>query len=361
MSERKEKGTLKIVDVSGSHYEMGFQYGKACPEISGMLDMTYQLFGGRNKTKSILGKFIPMYLPYIEKYAPEIVEEMKGMADGANVNFQDILFLNITYEISVPSVMGGCTSFAATEEATANGELITGQNLDHIEPWKEYMILLKMKPADGPSILAVTAAGCLSLVGINSAGISININLLRNNNSLEPAGGVPTHVILRKLFMSAILGETISTIATAEGRSPKNYLVSNSQEGILDIETTTDDMEIQFPERGMLTHANYFKTDRFKSTDIAPLLVPDAYIRSHKLFHLMERHYGNISVDIMKQLLQDHSNYPNSICRHPDQKATLPIAQMMKTLVSIINCPKEQKAYIAIGNPCESEYLEYRL
>ena len=179
MSDRVKKGTLKIVEVGGSHYEMGFQYGGACPEISDMLDMTYQLFGGRDKAKSIAEKYTPMYLPYTEKYAPEIVEEMEGMADGANVNFQDILFLNITYEISVLSLMEGCTSFAASGEVTANGKLIAGQNLDHVEFWQDYMILLKMKPANGPSIMAVTAPGCLSLIGINSAGISVNINLLR--------------------------------------------------------------------------------------------------------------------------------------------------------------------------------------
>ena len=361
MSDRKNMGNLKVVDVSGSYYEMGFQYGKACPEISGMLDMTYQLFGGRNKTKSILEKYIPMYLPYTEKYAPGIVEEMRGIAAGANVDFQDIFFLNITYEISVPSVMGGCTAFAALGEATANGNLITGQNFDYIEPWEEFIILLRMKPTDSPSIMAVTSAGCLCLFGINSAGISVNLNLLRNKESLEPMAGVPTHVILRRLFMSENLGETITIIASAEGRSAKNYLVANNQEGIIDIETTTNDMEIQFPERGMLTHANHFKTDRFKSTDLAPLLVPDAYIRSYKLFHLMEQNYGHISIDVMKQLLQEHSNYPNSICRHPDQKALLPIARMMKTLISIISCPEEKKAYIAIGNPCESGYFEYRL
>ena len=31
---------------------------------------------------------------------------MKGMAAGAKVAFEDILLLNITYEIFVPSVMG---------------------------------------------------------------------------------------------------------------------------------------------------------------------------------------------------------------------------------------------------------------
>jgi isopenicillin-N N-acyltransferase-like protein len=361
MSDREKKGMLKIVEVGGSHYEMGFQYGKSCPEITEMLDKTFQLFGGRDRTRSIAEKYISLYLPNTEKYAPEIAEEMRGMADGAKVNLQDILFLNITYEISVPSVMGGCTSFAASGEATVNGKIIAGQNLDHVEFWQDYMILLKMNPADSPKIMAVTAAGCLSLIGINSAGISVNINLLRNKESLEPAGGVPTHIILRKIFMSENLGQSIAAIASAEGRSAKNYLETNKQGDIIDVETTANDMEIQFPERGMLTHANYFKTDRFKSTDLAPLLVPDAYVRSYRLFQLMEQHYGNISVDIMKQLLQDHSNYPNSICRHPDQKALLPIAQIMKTLISIISCPEEQKAYIAYGNPCESEYVEYRL
>jgi isopenicillin-N N-acyltransferase like protein len=361
MSDKGNKRTLKIVDVNGSHYEMGFQYGKACPEISGMLDMTCQLYGGQDKVNSILDKYILMYLPHMEEYAPEIVEQLKGMAAGANVDFRDILFLNITYEISVPSVMGGCTSFAASGEATADGKLITGQNLDHIEPWKDYMILLKMKPAEGPSMMAVTAAGCLGLIGINSAGISINLNLLRTKDSLAPTGGVPTHVIVNKLFMSESLDKAITAIASAEGRSAKNYLVANGQEGIINIETTANDMEIQFPERGILTHANSFKTDRFKSSDVAPLVVPDSYIRFPILYRRMEQHYEHITVDVMKQLLQDHVNYPNSICRHPDQKALLPYSRIMKTLISIISCPEEQQAYIATGNPCENEYSEYLL
>lgn len=361
MNELKEKRTLKVVEVGGSHYDMGFQYGKACPEISEMLELTRHLYGGMENIKNIQENYIPKYLPYLQNYAPEILEEMKGMADGANVDFQDIMFLNITYEISVPSVMGGCTSFAAMGKATSGGGLISGQNIDHIEPWLEHMILLKMQPDDGPDIMAVTAPGCLTLAGINSAGISINMNLLRNTTSLEPAGGVPTHVILRKLFMSETLGEVIAAIASAEGRCPKNYLVTSSGEGILDIETTTNDMDIQFPEREMLTHANYFKAERFRSTDLAPSLVPDAYIRSNRLFRLMEEHYGNITVEVMKRLLQDHSNYPNSVCRHRDANAPFPYGRIMKTLISIINLPEEKKVYIAVGNPCKNEYIEYKM
>jgi isopenicillin-N N-acyltransferase-like protein len=361
MPDSKGKRKLKIVEVSGNHYEMGFQYGAACPEISEMLDMTCQFFGGPDKAKAIIKKYVPMYLPAIEKYAPEIVEEMKGIAAGSNVELQDILFLNVTYEISLPSVMGGCTAFAAAGEATANGEVIAGQNFDYLDPWGKFLIVLKMRPAQGPRILAVTPSGCLTLFGLNSAGISFNINLLRNRDSLTPVGGVPTHVILRKIFMSENIGEVIAKIGLAEGRAAKNYLVTSQQGDIIDIETTTNDLDIQYPERGILTHANHFKTDRFKSSDLAHLFLPDAYVRSYRLFQLMESYHGKLTVDILKQLLQDHNNYPNSVCRHRDLRAPLEIGRLMKTLISIISCPKEQKAYISVGNPCENGYIEYRL
>ena len=361
MTDIKGKRKLKVVEVSGNHYEMGRQYGAACPEIARLLDTTCQLFGGRQKVDNLLKKFAPLYLPAIEKYAPEIAEEMRGMADGAQVDFQDILFLNITYEISVPSVMGGCTAFAAAGEATADGEVIAGQNFDFIHQWEEFIVLLKMEPSFGPRVFALTAAGCLGLIGFNSAGISVDLNLLKNQESMTPDGGVPTHVILRKIFTSENISETIMAVGAAEGRAAKNYLVTSAQGDILGMETTTHDMDIQYPEKGIYTHANSFKADRFKSADLAPLFSPDSYIRSQRLRQLMENNRGKLSVDVMKQLLKDHNNYPGSICRHPNPKALLPMAKMSKTLISIITCPGEQKAFIALGNPCENEYIEYKL
>jgi isopenicillin-N N-acyltransferase-like protein len=357
------KGTkkLKIIEVSGSNYEMGYQYGSACPQIRKVLDGVRQTLGGTEKTRAIIQKYMPMYLPAVDKYAPELVEEMKGIAAGANVELEDILLLNIMYEISATSIIGGCTAFAAAGEATADGEVIAGQNLDAVDKGEESIIILKMKPARGPHILSVAPVGSLGLIGLNSSGISLNLNLLRNKDSMTPTGGVPTHIILRKVFTCENLGEAITTIGSAEGRSAKNYLVTDEHGDIIDVETTMNDLDIQHPERGMLTHANYFKADRFKSDDLAYLIVPDAYIRSYRLFHLMERYHGRLTADIFKQLMQDHNNYPNAICRHGNPKAPLEIGRLTKTLVSIITCPKERKAYISLGNPCENEYFEYQL
>jgi isopenicillin-N N-acyltransferase like protein len=361
MSETKGKRKLKIVEAGGSHYEMGLQYGTACPEIRRMLEMTQQLFGGADKARAVVNKYAPGYLASAQKYAPEIVEEMKGMAEGAKVAFEDILFLNITYEISTPDIMSGCTSFAASGEATKTGGVIAGQNFDFIEQWDEFMVLLKMKPDNGPKFMAVTAAGCLGLIGLNSAGLSVNLNLLKNKDSMTPTGGTPTHVILRKVFMSRNISEAITAIAAAEGRAAKNYLVTSGEGDITGIETTTNDMDVQYPVRGIYTHANCFKADRFKSADMAPLFSADSYIRAPRLNRLMENQHGKLTAEAMKDLLADHNNHPGSICRHPNPNAPLWIAKMAKTLVSIITLPAERKTFISYGNPCENEYIEYQL
>ncbi|HSW57157.1 MAG TPA: hypothetical protein VLH15_02020, partial [Dehalococcoidales bacterium] len=111
MAENKLRRKIKVVEVGGSPYEIGFQYGRACPEMRRLLEVTFQAFGGQEKARAMAGKYIPLYLPAARQYAPEIIDEMQGMADGAGLDFQDIFFLNITYEIAVQPLMG-CTSFA---------------------------------------------------------------------------------------------------------------------------------------------------------------------------------------------------------------------------------------------------------
>lgn len=354
------KRKLKVVEVAGSPYEMGFQYGAACPEIRKTVETNREVYEASVGVNGLSDKYIDMYLPSAEAYAPEIVEEMKGMAAGAIIDFRDIFLNNIMYDISV-TLNAGCTSFAASGGTIDSGGVITGQNFDVPAMVEEIVVLLKMKPVQGPEIMAIAPAGCIGLIGLNSAGISLNLNLIRNKDSLSPGGGVPAHVILRKILSSETIGQAISIIASAERRAAKNYLLASDQGDVADVEVTVNDLDVHYPEGGILTHANHFKTERFRNADLAPVVVPDSYVRANRLARMMEENRNILSVDMMKKFFRDHNNYPNSICRHPDPKAALPIGRMMKTVLSVINSPKERKAFIALGNPCENEYLEYRL
>ena len=44
------------------------------------------------------------YVPMIEKWAPEVLEEMHGLAEGAEMEFEQILALTTAYEKSLQGI-----------------------------------------------------------------------------------------------------------------------------------------------------------------------------------------------------------------------------------------------------------------
>ena len=87
--------------------------------------------------------------------------------------------------------------------------------------------------------------------------------------------------------------------------------------------------------------------------------IADSYLRLDRIKRLMEMEYGDLTVEKMMAILADHNDYPLSICRHYDPDN--PRVFNAETLVSFIMIPEEQLMYISCGNPCQYEYVEYRL
>lgn len=356
MSKTKSPRRIKVIDIKGSSLEIGKQYGSACPEISRVFEFFQEATGlGYDAALAAAEKFIP----HIQGYSPDIMNELKGIAEGANLDIRQIIFINAWSEMGLRG-FAGCTSFAAAGEATETGELIMGQNYDTALSLEDLLIVLRITPNKGPRVLALTQAGFTGLISINSAGLGIDGNFLSHRQFLGMTPGVPQMVWLRKAQASENIGRAFGAIASAKRSGMAvNTLLGDKDGDIIDIEVTPDDLGILYPNRDFIAHSNHFFTERFKPFDMIGTILPDSIFRSHRLFRLMERKWGKLSLSLMKELLQDHNNYAESICRHIDP-AIGPKLQI-KTVASIINSPKEQKMYIAKGNPCENEYIEYKL
>ena len=352
----RSKRRLKVIEVAGKPHEMGLQYGSQCQEISKVFEILRQAAGLDHSTALLATE---KFVPCIQAYSPDIMDEIRGTAEGAGVDIRQVVFLNIWYELGLRG-FAGCTSYAASGPATKDGELIIGQNLDQMADMEERLVMLRMNPAQGPRILALTMAGMVGLIAINSAGVTVDGNLLTHQQYMGFTPGVPHTIWLRQAQASVNIGRAFGAIAGAKRSGVAvNALLGSLQGDIVDIEVTPNDLGILYPNRGFITHSNHFYTERFKPYDMIGTIYPDSIIRSQRLANLMEENWGRLSVDVMKELLQDHNNHPESICRHIDPE--IPAVLQMKTTASIISHPKEQKMYIAWGNPCENEYLEYQL
>ena len=72
----------------------------------------------------------------------------------------------------------------------------------------------------------------------------------------------------------------------------------------------------------------------------------------------MELNYGQLTPKLMMEILADHNNYPNSIYRHVDETKPLPQGS---TQASVIMIPAQETMFVACGNSCQYEFVEYKL
>jgi isopenicillin-N N-acyltransferase-like protein len=363
MSQTKGKKKVRLIDVSGTFFEMGSQYGAACAkEIKQLSETNLKRVGGREALTPVINA---AYLPEAESYAPEFVEFIRGVADGAKIDFIDAFFHN-TQELMTspgpfPSLLGGCTSFIASGEATVDGKLIMGWNYDLIERWQEYIVVIKLTPKEGPRVIGPALAGWLPLQGMNSAGLGkVGSRLAYTKDPVHHTPGTPFFIYNQKMIWSENIGQAIDALTRAKRRSDIHAMFGTREGDMLGIEYLSQEFGVLYPQKGMLVHANHFETERFKDGDAVYTFAPDSYVRGARMTRLMEDQHGKLSVDIMKGILADHGNYPESICRHMNPKF-YPRRNPNKTLISVIFCPEDQVMYAAYGNPCENEFFKFKL
>jgi len=82
----------------------------------------------------------------------------------------------------------GCTSLLLPGNRTADGFAIAGQTWDLNPPDIEYVVAIHRKPEDALETWTVTCAGCLTLMGINSAGVTVGTTNIKTWGSRPGVG-----------------------------------------------------------------------------------------------------------------------------------------------------------------------------
>ena len=103
MSREKSLGYFRIITISGPPYERGYQYGAQTKEvIDRSLESFHLLVEHHNPqlSRKELYENALQYVPFVEKYDPEIMEEIRGIADGAEKSLEEIMFVNVRAELS---------------------------------------------------------------------------------------------------------------------------------------------------------------------------------------------------------------------------------------------------------------------
>lgn len=357
----KEARKFKVIKCQGTDYEIGQQYGETCrKDFRHSLDRFYTIIQQCQISKEKIIEDVNKFLPLVENFDPQIIEFIKGIASGAYISFEEAMIIRAGEELAFYNKINSdltpslCTSFSATGKAVKNGKTIIGQNVDWIVDTPIYFFWIKRN--DGIEQLCLSLGG-VSEYCLNSAGLGVCFNLTWPPINTPHKLNIPFGCYLYKLIHQRTIGNALGVLCQAS-RSFLYYNLASSEGDIIGFESTFDDYNIIQPERDILVHSNHYLTERFKKGDLFGQSDPDTYIRIQRIKRLMELNYGRLTPEIMMEILADHNNCPDSICKHADGTKPLP---HWATLASIIMVPEEGTMFVACGNPCKNEFVEYNL
>jgi isopenicillin-N N-acyltransferase-like protein len=351
--------STKIITMEGGPKERGFQYGSSAKSLIQTNVETYQRQFKRftrldwEQIKANASSWIPI----IREYDSEIMEEIEGIASGAERTVEEIVALNARYEFAITPLSGRfdreCTSFAATPDAPSSTTVILGENWDFRSKFKETCVLLNIKQTEKPNILTHVEAGTVAHKGLNSSGLGLCINaLLSNKDSVNP--GVPlVSVVARRLLNSETIRDAIHSVTKAKRSASINYMIAHAGGEAIDLEVTPNDITILYPEEGILTHSNNFLTPNIDLKDLGKTVFPDSLIRWNRMRRLL-RQKKRLDIKSIKSATSDHFDYPSSICRHPDPR--LHPDDQFETITSVVMNLKQRRLYMTEGNPCKKQY-----
>ncbi|MDR2124601.1 MAG: C45 family peptidase [Desulfovibrio sp.] len=363
--------SLRVVDLEGAPYALGLRHGRVLKDaVHAFLDGIVNVHRNNNAyaqtERESLIALCRRHQGFLQSFSPELYAEMTGIADGAGLSFEEVLYLNAFLELEdlrAPSLGGGllyaprrgCTSFSVTAEGGAQGRAFLGQTYDMEKYYEQFICLLRLRPEKGPAQLVVGLPGVLGLAGLNSVGTGLVINKVVASDA---APGVLYPFIVRKALAAERIGDSLGAVLFSPRASGMIYQLAGGGAAFC-AETSASHYELLEPD-GVLAHTNHWLTPGMRRFETPGWLSHGgSMVRKQVAERFLRSRRGALTLDMLKELTRDHTNYPRCICAHgfPEEDET----RAFHTVFALIMEPAAGRFEFCLGNPCENAYNAYEL
>jgi len=248
---------VKLLDVKGDARERGEAHGEA---------MRGEIVSGIERWREALAIIQPLtpddfirhigattqFVEAAEQQSPDLLVEVRGIAAGANLEFETVFAFQLLDECwwlsahlaQQTSARQSCSSLALCD---VNGDPLVAQTMDLPLHYDGGQLLLRFTdPVTGVRQIVFTAAGLIGLNGLNDSRWGVCVNTL--SELACSRSGLPVAFVVRTLLNKRDLGDAVRFVETTQHASGQNYVVA-SPEGIVDIEAGADSA-IHYPAKG---------------------------------------------------------------------------------------------------------------
>lgn len=360
-----------VVSLSGTPYEMGLAHGRACRELihefAASVIKVHQANNSLLKAeRSQLTGYCLRNLGFLQQWCPELVEEMRGIADGAGLPFEDILYLNSFLELedlrapglggrALPDALWGCTTYNVPPAAAAGGQALLGQTYDMERYYEKFVVLLRITPETGPAQLVVTFAGVLGVNGMNAAGVAAVINKVV---ATDARPGVIYPCIMRRALASGRIGDALGAVIFSPRATGMNYQLAGMGVAFCAEVSATAYELLEF--EGAIAHTNHYVSQAMRRFETPNWLSHGgSMVRRQVAQAFLDRHRGALTPALLAELSRNHVNHPRCICAHGfDGEAE---TTAFHTVFAVIMDPAAGWMDLCVGNPCQQAYQRHQL
>ncbi len=348
-----------IIDLKGQPYEMGKNHGRTLTkEIKANLELYFMMFRGLSGLEpqqclTHAGRFLEI----MQKNAPLLLEEMEGIAHGAEVSLNEILFLNARSELmsmgrAPDDRQGECTAIGLTGERTFSGKPILAQNWDWHERVRQTSAIFRIEPEQQPKAVFLAEAGQVGKIGVNENGVGVLLNILIIEGMRY---GLPIHVLLRRVLEASDTAEAVALVENADRAGASHFLIGDKSGDIKGLELMPQTLKKMVPAEGALVHTNHYCDADLAQEDVGRLIMTDSFARLDRAQALISK-YRRWDDQRLAKIFTNHDDAPGSICRHA--RAEDEEYFRVDTIASCIVDLAGSKMRVSYGQPCGATYRE---
>lgn len=333
--------TFPVLLLEGSPRDRGRQHGKRFrDEIAASLAALRQehnaaaFASARAKAEAAW--------PMILTRAPEIADELQGLAEGSATQLLDIL-LRVGFEFFDTPAPAGCTALAFKGPQGA----ILGQNWDAPPDAAKELALFIHVGLHGFEQAVIASVGGLAWVGCNRHGLV----LLNNDLMLRSrAPGLPSQIVRRIVLKEARVETALAAMRSLPHMSGRSYLLGDSTGDVAGIEVSAGHGVRVNQRAAPVLHANHALDPDIKGDEDEASLMKTYPSSRHRLQVLQRFAAGISSVDHLAAVLGNREGVPDSICKDRSE------AEPTQTAFSIIADCGKRVLHVCPGSPAAHAY-----
>lgn len=319
MNERKSL-QVEVIELAGTAYEIGVQQGKLLqPRANEFKQNTLQIHVDAMDTREKLLIF-----------APQLLEELQGIADGIGIDRQHAIQLWGGYNFTLPVM--GCTS-------CANGSFYV-RNYDFNDDIYDARLIFN-KPNNGYASIGCSQQIIGRLDGMNEKGLVIGLHFVNEQGAKK--GFIATTICRMILDQCATTKEAVARIKQIPHQCCFNFSIMDRYGNHAIVEASPQEQIVRYTTS--LTCTNHFESEQLKKNNRASI---DMSLRRKNYAQIIEKKYRS---PLEAFHLFNHEESPLFFTYYKE---------FFGTLHTIVYCPKSLEIIIGIGGNAEPHLFSFR-